>query len=124
MFERPIKHVRYAAIWHDGNPGFEMIIERSGDDERVWNQEMFKALEQHRSEIDDDLVESEEDKEVVWQLVEKNGSRVAIYRNGNVYQDTEFWGEFRELDDPKVSQVPRSLYATPAKTGSRGAADH
>lgn len=97
IFEYPIKNVRYVAIWHKGKPGLEMIIERPGDDGRFWNHKTIKALELHQSEIDDDLVESEEDEAPVWESSEnKVGTRVAITRTGSIYNDTESWDEFQD----------------------------
>jgi hypothetical protein len=96
-FEYPIKNVQYTAIWHKGKPGLEMMIERPGDDGRVWNHKTFKALELHQSEIDADLVESEEDEAPVWESTEsKVGTRVAITRTGSIYNDTESWDEYRD----------------------------
>lgn len=96
-FGYPIKNVRYGAIWHKGKPGLEMIIERPGDDGCVWNQKMFKALELHRSEIDDDLVESEEDESPVWESTEsKVGTRIIICRVGSIYNGIESWDEFQD----------------------------
>ena len=96
-FEYPIKNVRYGAIWHKGKPGLEMIIERPGGDGLLWNQEMFNALELHRSEIDDDLVESEKDEPPVWESTEsKVGTRIILCREGSIYNDTESWADFQD----------------------------
>ena len=97
LLERPSKNVRYAAIWHGGKPGVEMIIERGGDEGRIWNQKLFDALQHHKADIEAGLTESEKDESFEWEPVgDKVRSRVAIYRDGDVFQDTESWGEYQE----------------------------
>ena len=96
-FEHPVKNVRYEATWQKGKPGLQVIIDMQGDDGRVWNQKIFKALELHRLEIDDDLVESEEDESPIWQNTEcKAGTRIIICRTGSIFNDTESWDEFQD----------------------------
>ena len=96
-FEHPVKNVRYEATWQKGKPGLQMIIDMQGDDGRVWNQKIFKALELHRLEIDDDLVESEEDESPIWQNTEgKADTRIIICRTGSIFNDTESWDEFQD----------------------------
>lgn len=95
-FEYPIKNVRYTAIWHKGKLGLEMRIERPGEDGRLWNQKTFEALQQHHLTIDNDIFESEADEKPVWESVEKQHARVAIYRPDNIYEDVESWDEFQD----------------------------
>lgn len=97
IIEWPLPNVRYAAIWHKGNPGFELIAHRGGSDGRDWNQKLFETLEQHKGDIEAKILESEQGEQFVWESTEgRQGSRVAIYRNGNVFQDTESWDEYRD----------------------------
>ncbi len=97
IVENPMQNVRYAAIWHKGNPGFELIAEMAGPEGRDWNQRLFEALKQQELSIENGIKESGHDERVVWDSTEgRQRSRVAIYRDGNVFQDTESWDEYRD----------------------------
>ena len=96
-FGYAIKNVRYTAIWRNGKPGVEMIIERGGDEGRLWSKNLFEALRQYEPDIEAGLAESEQDESFEWEPVgDKERSRLAIYRDGNVFQDTEAWPEFQD----------------------------
>ena len=97
IFEHPVKYVRYAAIWHGGRPGVEAFIEKGGAEGRIWNQKAFNHLNQRKTEIDSALMESEHDAYLVWEPGEnRRHSRVAIYRQGNVLEETDSWSEFQD----------------------------
>ena len=96
VIEYPIRSVRYAAIWHRGKPGMEMIIERSGVEGGHWNQELFKALEKQRAEIESTLLDTDVDESFAWEPSQDGKrSRIAIYRNGDFYEETESMDELR-----------------------------
>lgn len=99
VFEYPVSNVRYAAIWHGrgGTPGFEIIIERGGPDGKAWNQQLFEELESHREEIEAAIRDPDSDEQFNWVPTgTKQGSRIAVYREGNVYDDVEAWDDIRE----------------------------
>ena len=97
LIEWPIPDVRYAAIWHRGNPGLELIAHKSGSDGRDWNQRIFDTLEQNKRDIEAKIQESELDERFVWESTEgRQGSRIAVFRDGNVFQNTESWDEYRD----------------------------
>ena len=97
VIEYPIRHVRYAAIWHQGRPGMEMIIERSGVAGGHWNLQLFEALEKERAEIESGLTDTDADEQFAWEPSQDGRkSRIAIYRGGNFYEDTESLDELRE----------------------------
>ena len=95
--ERPIADTWYAAGWRNGNPCLELRIHKGGSDGRDWNQQLFESLEQHREDIEAKILESEQGERSVWESTEgRQRSRVAIYRDGNVFRDTESWDEYRD----------------------------
>ncbi len=97
VVEYPIPHVRYAVIWHNGIPGVEMIAERAESDGREWSQRIIESLGRHRADIESDLASTEQIERFAWEAPpERSRGRVAIYRDGNVYQNTESWDDFRE----------------------------
>ena len=92
ILEYPTPGVRYAAIWHDGEPGFEMIIQRK---DRDWNLGVLHEFEQDRVIIEDGLRETKEES-FQWSEFGKIGTRIAIYRKGNINQDQDSWDELQE----------------------------
>lgn len=97
VIEHPIRNVRYAAIWHRGSPGMEMIMERSGLEGGLWNQKLFDAFERERAEIESGLLDADVDESFAWEPSQDGrGSRIAIYRSGNFCDDTESMDELRE----------------------------
>ena len=96
IVEWPISDVRYAAIWHRGTPGFEMIIHKAGADGREWNQRLFDAFDVDRSEIEDKLADIQKGERCVWLGTDgRTSSRVAVYRDGNVFDEPNRWEEYR-----------------------------
>jgi hypothetical protein len=96
IFEYPVPKVRYAAIWHNGIPGFEMIIEKTGSDGRDWNLRLFQELEHQKTAIETGIFDDGGDEWFMWEATgAKQRSRVAIYRNGNVYDGADSWDEIQ-----------------------------
>ena len=91
----PKRQIRYAAIWHQGKPGFEMVIERDDPD---WNLQLFRELKKHQEEIESKLAPTEEEECFRWEPQGKlKRSRIAIYRPGNVYNNNKkTWDEIQE----------------------------
>ena len=126
IFEYPIPKVRYAAIWYRGIPGFEMIIESKGPDGQEWNQRVFQELKTHSTEVEQGIRESD-DERFVWEPTgAKQRSRVAIYRNGNVYDGADSWDEiqgwaiaklerFREAFKPYLEEAFKPYLETVAE---------
>ncbi len=94
IFEYPIQNVRYAAVWADGRLALELIIEKTGPDGRDWNRRMFDVLEQDRENIETGIGYTGEKERVSWEPSgDRLRSRIAIYREGNIYEDMESWDE-------------------------------
>ena len=97
VIEYPIPHVRYAVIWHNGIPGVEMIAERAESEGREWSQKIIELLRRNRSNIESDLISIDRIERFAWEAPpERSRGRVAIYRDGNVYQNMESWDEFQD----------------------------
>ena len=97
LIERPIPDVLYAATWHQGSPGLEMIVHKGGADGLEWNQRLFDTLEADKSSIEASLVDREKGEWCLWEDRERRqGSRIVIYRNGNVFEEPELRAEFRD----------------------------
>lgn len=98
IIEHVISRAWYAAIWHGGKPGLELYVDKRGDEGPQWNQRIFEALERDRGSIEVVLADSKLDEWVAWEPAagRKRHTRVAIYRNGDVFQDTEAWPEFQD----------------------------
>ena len=74
-----------------------MVIERRGLEGGIWTQRLFQALEEQRTEIESSLLNTEEDESFAWEPSQDwKKSRIAIYRNGNFFEDTESMDELRE----------------------------
>ena len=98
VIEHAIERAWYAAIWNGGKPGLELYVDKRGDDGPQWNQMIFQALEQDRESIEVALADPKLGEWLAWEPTAGNRrhARVAIYRDGNVFQDTESWGEFQD----------------------------
>lgn len=98
IIEYVIQRAWYAAIWHDGRPGFELFIDKRGDEGPRRNQEIFEALEQSRESLEAAIADSVFAEKFSWERTTGNRrhTRVAIYREGDVFQDTESWVEFQD----------------------------
>ena len=95
--ERPITDAWYAVSWDKGNPCLELRLHKRGSGGRDWNQKIFESLEQHKGSIEAKILESEHSEQFIWESTERRQiSRVAICRDGNVFQDTESWDEYRD----------------------------
>lgn len=83
IFESPVKGVRYAAVWHKGEPGVEVIIERGR------NSHLFQRLESAKDAIEAGLVtDIELGESILWEPTwRRRESRLAVVRTGDVYQD-------------------------------------
>ena len=92
IFEYPADGVRYAAIWHKGDPGVETIIERDR------SSHLFQRLESDKEAIETGLItEPELNESVLWEPTWRlRESRLSIYRTGDVYQDWESRDEYQE----------------------------
>lgn len=94
ILEYPVAGVRYAAIWHEGKPGLEIIFDRK---ERDWNLREYQQIRQDKEDIEAGLAETQTEEWFAWdEQSGRRGSRVAIYRAGDVYQERESWDEFQE----------------------------
>ena len=114
ILEYPVANVRYAAIWHRGSPGLEIIL---GNADRDWNLQLYQNLEQDRENIEATVAESAIDESFVWEeLSGRRGSRIAIYRTGDMYQEREEWNElqqwmirkyllFKEVFGPRLAEL-------------------
>ncbi len=116
--ELPIPDIKVwiAAKWNKGNPGIAVIDrERSDRSERV-----FRHLEDHRLDIETALVESR-----VGEWVDREGRRswIAIYRDGNIFEEPENWDEFcdwtitkldlfRQVITPRLKEFSEQEQAT------------
>ena len=98
VFEHAIERAWYAAIWHSGKPGLELYVDKRGDQGPQWNQMIFEALEQDRESIEVALAEHKLGEWLAWEPAAGNRrhARVAIYRDGDVFQNTESWAEFQD----------------------------
>ena len=98
IIEHAIELAWYAAIWHGGRPGFELFIDKRGEEGPQRNQEIFEALGRSRESIEAAVADSEFDEEFSWEPTTGNRrhTRFAIYRDGDVFQETESWGEYQE----------------------------
>ena len=125
VIEHTISRAWFAAIWHGGKPGLELYIDKRGDEGPLWNQRIFDALEQDRKSIEVTLADSNLDEWVAWEPVtgRKKHTRVAIYREGDVFQDKESWGEFqdwmiqklhkfRQVITPRLQKIPQQEQQT------------
>lgn len=92
VFENPVADVRYAAFWHEGEPGVEMIID-SGQ-----NPQLFQQLEGDKDAIEAGLItEPKLDESTLWEPTSRRReSRLSIYRTGDVYQKRDSWDEYQE----------------------------
>ena len=105
IIESPIADVRYAAIWHQGIPGFEMIIHKGGDEGREWNQWLFDALEVDKSEIDALLIDPLKEERCEWQdFGRRKRTGIGVYRNGNVFEQPDLHAEFQDWMIQKLSR--------------------
>ena len=100
VIEHPLSLSRawYAAIWNGGKPGLELYVDKRGDEGPQWNQKVFEALEIDRRGIEVALTEPTLSEWFAWEPTagNKRHARVAIYRDGDVFQDKESWGEFQD----------------------------
>ena len=114
--EIPVDGIQYTAFWHtDGTPYFEILINNTKDG--AWNAKRFEHLEKDRQDIEELLIEAKVEEEVVWNAKWGNrGSRIAIRRVGDVYQEQEEWDEyqnwmlrkyekFKEVLGPKLAEL-------------------
>ena len=74
-----------------------MIIGRGGKDIQAWewNQQIFQQLEKNRESIEEELLELGSNEWPIWQPTTESG-RIAIYRPGNIYAETESWDEYHD----------------------------
>ena len=108
--EFPIQNARYAARWPNGNLGFELMLRKVGHEGRDWNQRVFEALKQQELIIENGIKESGDAERVVWDSTEgRQRSRITIHRDGNVFQDTESWGEYHDWLIRKFSRFQEVL---------------
>ena len=108
--EFPIQNARYAARWPNGNLGFELMLRKVGHEGRDWNQRVFEALKQRELIIENGIKESGHAERVVWDSTEgRQRSRITIHRDGNVFQDTESWGEYHDWLIRKFSRFQEVL---------------
>ena len=101
----PESYVRYAAIWHHGKPGFEIVIDRYDlgiDSNREWNLKVFRPLEKDQKQIEKDLKETDEEC-FEWKPTgrqdgddKEKQSYIRIHREGDVYGDTGSWDELQD----------------------------
>ena len=98
VIEHAIERAWYAAIWHSGNPGLELFVDKRGDEGPQLNQMIFEALEQDQKGIEDAVSEHDLGEWFAWEPAagSRRHARLAIYRNGEVFQDTESWEEFQD----------------------------
>ena len=106
IIEYPVSRVRYAATWHRGEPGFEVLIDGVSRD---WNCRMFQGLEQERAKIEEELGATDS-KCIHWQpprspnrdhLAEGgrivDEAKIVVNRRGNVHAvDKEPWDEIQD----------------------------
>lgn len=96
--------LRYAGIWFT-EPAVELVIEKRGTDGPDWNQSVFEQLQQHQAVIESALTEPGQEEWFVWESVGQQPAgrtRVAIYRPGNVHNNTDAWEEYRNWIIRKV----------------------
>ena len=106
IIEYPIKNkkIRYAAIWHsyephDSRPGVEVLIHDDAD----WNSQVFGNLENDKVEIVDELNKATNEC-IIWARPHSENrnnrsiknARVAIYIEGDVYNDKDSWDDYHE----------------------------
>ena len=112
IIEYPVPRVRYAAIWHRGEPGFEVVIAGT---KLEWNWQIFRGLEQEKVEIEGELKKTEEEC-FCWQPPESenrdhsedggrkvNEAKVIVYRRGNVHVNKDSWNDIQEW---MISKIP------------------
>ena len=117
IIEHTIERAWFAAIWHRGRPGFELFIDKRGDEGPKRNQETLDALEQSKGIIETAIADREFDEEFSWDSASGNRrhTRFAIYREGDVFQDKDSWDElqdwmiqklykFREVITPRLQE--------------------
>ena len=105
IIEYPIPKVRYAMIWHRGEPGFEVVIAGVSLD---WNSRIFQSLDHERAEIESEL-DIMENEYIFWQPPGSpnrdhstdsgqpvNEGKVIVYRKGNVHKNKESWNEIQD----------------------------
>lgn len=98
VIEHAIQRAWFAAIWHNGNPGLELYVDRRGDDGPQWNRMVFQKLEQDRETIEAALADSNQGEWMAWEPAadRKQHTRIAVYRDGDVLQDKQSWDEYQD----------------------------
>ena len=104
VIEQPIANVSFTATWSRGGPGLEMTAEKTGIEGREWNQRLFDALEAHRDKIEAEIADSNQNERFTWEPTDGSRirSRVIIYRDGNVFEDTESRNEYSDWITQKL----------------------
>ena len=111
VIEHAIERAWYAAIWHHGNPGLELYVDRMGDEGPQWNQMIFESLELDRESIESALVEPRLGERLAWEpaVGNRRHTRIALYRDGDVFQDAESWGEFQDWMIQKLHKFRQEI---------------
>ena len=96
VIEQPIANVSFTATWRRGGPGLEMTAEKTGIEGREWNQRLFDTLTAHRDKIQAEMADPNQNEWFTWEPTDgpRIRSRVIIYRDGNVFEDTELRNEY------------------------------
>ena len=111
VIEHAIERAWYAAIWHHGNPGLELYVDRRGDEGPQWNQMIFESLELDRESIESALVEPRLGERLAWEpaVGNRRHTRIALYRDGDVFKDAESWGEFQDWMIQKLHKFRQEI---------------
>ena len=115
--EQPVSDIIFTALWQGGRPGLELTAEKRGAEGIEWNQRLFESLDTQREMIEAEIVDSNQKESFAWEPVggQRIRSRIAIYREGNVFEDSELLNEycdwisrklirFREVFTPRLEE--------------------
>lgn len=94
--------------------GFDTEKRVSGPQSWEWNRRAFEQLEQWREVIDAEILDSEQEEWVTWQL--RRVGRIWVSRAGDIYDNPDSWDEyhdwiiakffkFREVFEPLLGEV-------------------
>ncbi len=90
-------HLSYVAVWPNGDLGFQFVSDIRGRDGLGWTRRVFEDLEKRKGEIEEKVRGAGPSERFEWEPDwKKQGFRVGIYRNDNVFQYPDSWDEYHD----------------------------